>query len=170
MRLTLLVFLFALLSGSIFAQTEDDKLNRRQRQHLNIFVKTQYAIREGKVPSDQIFKAFYSFIAASNKEAISGNKDLAQKLIERANKALVEGKTDVAQRLELGANLYNSMAKLNEDIAKAFETNNSVRIGQLISQYSMVEKEMMKVGAAVPSRDWLTPNEAEKLMVARARK
>ena len=89
MRLTLLVFLFALLSGSIFAQTEDDKLNRRQRQHLNIFVKTQYAIREGKVPSDQIFKAFYSFIAASNKEAISGNKDLAQKLIERANKALV---------------------------------------------------------------------------------
>ena len=76
----------------------------------------------------------------------------------------------MAQRLELGANLYNSMAKLNEDIAKAFETNNSVRIGQLIQQYSMIETEMVKAGATVPPRDWLTPSEAEKLMIARARK
>lgn len=169
MRRILLALLMLSLSGIMLAQTEDGQLNRRQRQHLELFVKTQYAIREGKTPSDKIFKAFYTFVAASNKEAVAINRDRAQKLIDRANKALVDGKKDQAGRLEEGAKLYASMVTLNEAIVEAFEKNNSVHLSRLMTQYQALEADMAKIGLELPPRDWFTPQEAEKWMVAMAR-
>jgi hypothetical protein len=170
MRRILLALLLLLLSlsGIVLAQAVDGRLNRRQRQHLDLFAKTQYAIREGKTPSDKIFKAFYTFVAASNKEAIAVNRDRAQKLIDRANRALAAGKNDQASRLEEGAKLYANMVKLNEAIVEAFEKNNSVHLSRLMSQYLTLEADMTKIGLELPPRDWFTPQEAEKWMVAMA--
>lgn len=168
MRRTLLTLLSILLPGIVFAQTEDGQLNRRQRQHLELFVKTQYAIREGKTPADKVFKAFYTFVASSNKEVVAVNRDRAQKLIDRANKSLADGKKDQAGRLEEGARLYASMVKLNEAIVEAFEKNNSAQMSQLMTQYQALETEMAKIGLELPPRDWFTPQEAEKWMIAMA--
>lgn len=163
-----LIILFT-LPVLVFSQKEDLKLNRHQRQHLDVFVKTQYAIREGKVPSDTIFKAFYTFIASSNKEALTVNRERAEKLMERANKALTDGKNTQVKRFEAAARLYNNLVKINEEIVEAFEKNNSSKMTYLMMQYVALEKEMVEFGLERPPRDWFTPQEAEKLMVAQAK-
>jgi len=163
-----LIILF-MLPIAVFSQKEDLKLNRHQRQHLAVFIKTQYAIREGKMSSDAIFKAFYTFIASSNKEALTGNRERAEKLMERANKALIDGKNAQAKRFEDAARLYNNLVKMNEEIVEAFENNNSSKMAHLMIQYMALEKAMTELGLTPPARNWFTPQEAEKLMLAQAK-
>lgn len=167
------ILLLLLLSGlslwsSQLAGPELGKLSKNQQQHLAIYRQIQVIVQSGKTNHKKIFSAYYTFVNNCNKNDYPKNKKQADLLMERANQALVAGKVEMAGKLEKAANLYAAMAQANQDIINAFEKVNSAKMRQGIAAFLTVEEEMKKLKLKTLTREWLTADEAEKLLLAQA--
>lgn len=169
------VLLILLLFCGCFAFSQDteqpmDKLNKGQKKHFQIFRQIQLAMKAGKADHRKVFEAYYSVISESCQISQPEYQQQAAKLQERADKALMDGKNQLAERVQKAAKVYADMSQSQLDIIKAYEEKNTADMKQALNQMQQLEIAMNNNRLKTLERDWLFPIEAEKLLVAMAKK
>ena len=169
------IILILLLFGCGFAFSQDDeqqmdKLNKGQKKHLQIFRQIQLAMKAGKADHRKVFEAYYSVIVESCKVSQPQYQQQAAKLQERADKALLDGKKELAERVQKVAKIYADMSQSQLDIMKAYKEKNTAAMKQALNQMQLLETAMNNNRLKTLDRDWLFPIEAEKYLLAMARK
>lgn len=168
----LLFFTFCLvLSVCCHAQqAPSDNLTRNQKQHLMVYRQVNQLILKGTTDQRKFYQAIYGPIAESNKQMKPLNEKEAQTLLDRANRAFNENKPELAARLQQAAQLYAAMAKVNGELAEAFEKRKVGESKKLLQSYVQIEATMLRAGLKPIKREWFTHKEAEVLMVQLAQK
>ncbi|MGI5925233.1 MAG: hypothetical protein ACOX9E_14900 [Lentisphaeria bacterium] len=146
-------------------QTVNDNLTRNQKQHLMVYRQINQLILKGTTDQRKFYQAIYGPIAESNKQMKPLNEKEAQAMLDRANRALRDNKLELAGRLQQAAQLYAAMAKVNGELAEAFEKRKVGESKKLLQSYVEIENTMLRAGLRPLKREWFTHKEAEILMV-----
>ena len=153
-----------LLLAFVSSAQEDTKLTKLQKQHLQMYVVTQKALRSERPNHKKIFSAYYAFIANSNKQMYPINQRNAAAHLEKAQRALAENKKVLVEKHRVAATYFDAMAKKNENIVTAFEKMNINKLQELVGNYIELEKQMQSLGLTPLPREWFSTQEARLII------
>jgi hypothetical protein len=169
-RFFFIVVCLLFVTTAFAQQASVEKLTRNQKQHLLVYRQINQLVLKGTTDQRKFYQAIYGPIAESNKQMKPLNEKEAQTLLERSNRAFNDNKPELGQRLQQAAQLYASMAKVNGDLAEAFDKRKVGDSKKLLQNYVEIENTMLRVGLKPAKREWFTHKEAETLIIQLAQK
>ncbi len=143
-----------------------EKLTPKQKQHLEVYRQIELLKANGQFSSKKCFepkyKPFVDFVTLLEPLAFQE----AQAYEAKAAQFLTEGNREMQAKATKRMNMCRMMAQLCKDAREAY--NNEKLHGKLsnyMGTYSNYEYAMTVEGIKLPKREWLTPSEAELMIV-----
>jgi len=133
------------------------------QQELARIRKIRQLAKSGKYTVQEVFVESYRTVAIGCRNDYSRNLRIAENYLEKAQEAEKYHKEKTAKQCYAGVQLFKYCALQNKKVVDAFKKKDASAIAQACKEIPKVEAKILQVLGVTVKRNWLTPQELEKL-------
>jgi len=139
-----------------------DRVAILQRERARM-TRLQVWARKTNASVEAIWKEWYKPLAVVNQRDFMKNQRIAATYLRKAEEARRKMQDKAARRYALGAQLFQYFAQQNKKVVEAYKKGDEAALRKACAEILKVEARIQQVLRTRVDRDWLTPQELERL-------